>query len=270
MVALVTASELAALRAGALVMGLLPSRAGQFRVAQWYWWRRRPPHRIVGQRLADGTRVELDLGDRTQALAFMTRRYSEDLIREIVANLPTGGLFLDVGANAGLVTFQVAHRRPDARIVAFEPNPAAVQAWRRNSRLNSGAHAVLEEMAVTDHDGRASLVAPPSDLGAGYIAEPGRGMQVDATTLDSYCRARGVEVVDVLKVDVQGHEQEVLGGAQQLLRNGAIRYMLLEFDDPTFAHRGLRRSDMLGIVEDYGMSAAGPTDAEDVAFIPAA
>jgi hypothetical protein len=51
-------------------MGELPDHLGQFRLAQWYWQRRRPGHQILPQRLADGTRLELDLGDRTRALAY--------------------------------------------------------------------------------------------------------------------------------------------------------------------------------------------------------
>jgi FkbM family methyltransferase len=261
---------LAAIRTAAYLIGLLPNRVGQFRVAQWYWWRRRPPHQVVSQRMVDGTRVELDLGDRTQALAFMTRRYSEELIREIVERLPADGLFFDVGANAGLVTFQVAHRRPDARIVAFEPNPAAVDAWRRNSRLNGRGRVSLEATAVSNKDGKANFDAPSSDLGAGFIAPPGRGFEVPVVALDSYCDAHGIARIDVMKVDVQGHEPEVLRGARGLLSSGAIRFMILEFDEQTFAACGSSRNDMLRIVADYGMRPAGPVDAEDVGFSPAA
>src|SRR5579863_5208778 len=125
-------AELTVTRAAANLAGALPDHSGQFRLAQWYWWRRRPPHRRAHQRLRDGTELNLDLGDRTQALAFLTRRYSEDLVRQLIARLPSGGVLLDVGANVGLVTFQVARRRPDCRIVGFEPNPVAAAAWRAN------------------------------------------------------------------------------------------------------------------------------------------
>lgn len=273
------AREIAAIRAGAYVMGVLPRRVGQFRLAQWYWWRRRPSHRVLRQQMADGTSLELDLGDRTQALAFLTRRYAEKLIRQIVAQLPRSGLFFDVGANAGLVTFQVAHRRPDVRIVAFEPNPAAAAAWRRNWRLTSTPSVTFEPTAVTDASGFAILDAPECDLGAGTIATGANSLEirtvrretyeVPTLTLDDYCAANGIGRIDVVKVDVQGGEPDVLRGARHLLNARAIRYLILEFDEPALARRGLSREAMLDLVADHGMVPAGPVDIQDVAFTPA-
>jgi hypothetical protein len=79
----------------------------------------------------------------------------------------------------------------------------------------------------------------------------------------------GIGRVDVMKVDVQGHEPEVVHGAQKLLRSGAIRFMILEIDDPTLANRGMSRDEMLRIVGDYDMRPVSSVDAEDVAFTPA-
>lgn len=219
--------------------------------------------------MADGTRLELDIGDRTQALAFMPRRYSEEVVDQIVNKLPPSGLFFDVGANAGLITFPVAHQRPDARIVGFEPNPAAVEAWRRNWRLTASPAVALEPVAVSDYEGAANLDCASFDLGAGAIVASGVGVDVDAVTLDAYCAARGVERIDVMKVDVQGHEPEVLRGARSLLRSGAIRWLIVEFEAPILESRGLSRLDMLKMLAAYGMTPASAPDAEDVAFAPA-
>src|SRR5262249_52064371 len=116
-------AETTIVRAGAHVLGALPDGLGQFRLAQRWWWRRRPPHVVLEQRLAGGPRLALDLGDRTRALAYLPRRYAPDVVGAITRRLPaTGGTFLDVGANAGLITFQVLHRRPAVQAIAFEPN----------------------------------------------------------------------------------------------------------------------------------------------------
>lgn len=260
---------MAGLRAGAYVMGLLPDHLGQFRLAQRYWWRRRPRHQVLSQRLADGTRLELDLGDRTQALAYLTRRYSDDLVRKIVSGLPPTGLFFDVGANVGLVTFQVAHRRPDVRIVAFEPNPPAVEAWRRNRRRSTSERVTLEATAVTERIGVVNLVAPSTDLGAGIVATSGTGIEVPATGLDVYCAARGVNRIDVMKVDVEGSEPEVLEGARHLLTRGAIRLLIIEFNDGHLARRGRSRSAMVDWLADHRMVPTGSLDADDVTFVAA-
>ena len=261
--------ELAALRAASFAMGVLPDHVGQFRLAQWYWWRRRPGHCILPQRMADGTRLELDVGDRTQALAYLTRRYSEDLVREAVRRLPRSGLLFDVGANVGLVTFQVAHRRPDVRIVAFEPNPPAVQAWQRNHRLSMSPQVSLEPTAVSDSPGVVDVSAPSHDLGAGALATGGAGTSVAAITLDAYCTEAGIARIDVLKVDVEGAEPAVLAGARELLTGGAIRSLIVEFNDGYIEHRGSTRDSMVRWLREHGMVPDGPLDGGDISFVAA-
>jgi FkbM family methyltransferase len=261
-------AEVGALRLGASVMGALPDHLGQFRVANRYWRWRRPPHRIMDQRMADGPRLQLDLGDRTQALAYMTRRYSSTLIADITTRLPRdGGVFVDIGANVGLVTFQVAWHRPRARIIAFEPGPDAIAGFLRNRPLNPRCQVTLEERAVGNTVGTASFVAGPGDLGAGALTDDDPGaITVPATTLDAYCEALGIERLDVVKIDVEGSENDVLDGAHGLLTRGAIRALVVELNDRHLERRGLARRDVIDRLAAHGFTASGSTDADDVAF----
>lgn len=244
-------AELAGLRAWSYVAGLLPERSGQWRIAETYWHRRRPPHRLLEQRLVRGPRVTLDIGDRTQAMAYLTRRYSPDLVGEIVARLPAGGLFVDVGANVGLISAQVAHKRPDARIVAFEANPKAGDLFERNA-----PGALLIPTAVTDHNGTVRFDAPDTDLGWGQISDNGR-LTVPAVTLDAYTAAHNIDRVDVLKIDVEGSEPDVLTGARGLLERQAIRAVIVELNDENLAARGSSRTDVLATLNGYGLTGAG-------------
>ena len=258
--------ERTSVRVGAYLLGALPDHLGQFRIAQRYWWYRRPEHQILRQRMTDGTELDLDLGDRTQGLAYLTRRYSEDLVQQIVIGLPPNGLFFDVGANVGLITFQVARRRPDVRIVAFEPYPVTIEGWKRNRRLTPSDRVTLEAVAVTDRIGSVDFWARPTDLGAGVVVPPGEGTNVPSTDLASYCAAHGIKRIDVLKVDVEGSELEVLEGASGLLSSGAVRVLLLEFNDDQLARRGTSRREMVSWLADHGMLPTSPLDAGDVWF----
>lgn len=139
-------------------MGALPDGLGQFRVAQRYVRLRRPaPRHVVMQRMRNGTRMELDLGDRTQSLAFLTRRYEPTCVDYIASRMPTSGLFVDVGANIGLISFAVARLRPEARVLAFEPFPPNVRLWKRNRDLNGASRAEIEAYAVGDSVGTESF-----------------------------------------------------------------------------------------------------------------
>lgn len=180
--------------------------------------------------------MSLDLGDHPQLMAFLTRAYSPSITNYIIGRLPPDGVFFDVGGNVGLVSFAVAARRPDVTVHAFEPDPRNAEAWKRNQQLNPAASARLMEMGVSDHEGAESFVFG-DDSGAGRLDASGTE-KVEVTTLDAYSAHNGVEQVDVLKIDVQGHEPAVLRGAARLLSSGAIRTVVMEICEPLLALTG--------------------------------
>ncbi len=57
--------------------------------------------------------------------------FSEDLTEHGLL-FPANGTVLDVGANIGLYSLYLRDRSPDARIIGFEPMPAAFEALERN------------------------------------------------------------------------------------------------------------------------------------------
>ncbi|MGC1272199.1 MAG: FkbM family methyltransferase [Planctomycetaceae bacterium] len=48
-------------------------------------------------------------------------------------------------------------------------------------------------------------------------------------TLDGYCREHGIENIDLLKIDVEGHELDVLHGGKEMLSAGRVRLVQFEF-----------------------------------------
>jgi FkbM family methyltransferase len=181
--------------------------------------------------------MALDLGDRHQLIAYLTRDYSPSHRRYIAGALPTAGVFFDVGAHVGLISFGVGAPRPDITVHAFEPNPINARLWRRNQRLNPGVEADLTEAGVSDHDGEASF-GVHSDSGSGMIGYSDE-YQVKLVRLDAYCDRHGIDHIDVMKIDVQGHEVQVLDGAAGLLRRRAIDQILVEVTlDPSGAIGG--------------------------------
>jgi FkbM family methyltransferase len=175
-------------------------------------------------------------------------------------------VFLDVGANVGLITFQVAYRRPAARIHAFEANPAAAESWRSNHRLNPSGRTTMEPVAVSSAPGAVTFRAPEADLGGGAVTRDGSGITVPATTLDAYCGVNGIDAIDVMKVDVEGSEPDVLDGARELLSAGAIRAVVMELNDGWLSARGLSRGDLIARLAEHRLLPAGPTTGGDVVF----
>ena len=51
------------------------------------------------------------------------------------------------------------------------------------------------------------------------------------TTVDDFCRANGVDKIDVLKVDAEGYDLHVIKGASRMLSEGRIDFIYAEFND---------------------------------------
>lgn len=220
-------SELRVLEVFSNVAGRLPWGAGHYRVAARYAGHNRwVTGSYANQRMRSGALVRLDLGDRPQVIAYLVRDYSPALTSYIVSRLPPGGIFFDVGANVGLISFSVAQLRPDAIVHAFEPNPINAAAWQHNRQLNDVPRTTLMEVAVSDRVGTADFTVP-SDCSSGTIRSGG-DHTVPTTTLDTYCKEQGIDHIDVLKIDVEGHEPSVLRGALGLLEAGAVNTILCE------------------------------------------
>jgi FkbM family methyltransferase len=134
------------------------------------------------------------------------------------ALLGTHGAFVDVGANDGPYSMLAAHF--GRRVVAFEPNSAVAEGLRAALGRGVEVHAV----ALSDHAGSAVFFLPvqaDTDITTRGSLEAGahtdfqrREMTVDVATLDSF----DLEDVALIKIDVEGHEWQVLRGALTTVR----------------------------------------------------
>lgn len=157
--------------------------------------------------------------------------------------LDPGETAVDVGANIGHMTSAMAVRvGPAGSVVAFEPHPeifrelsANAGRWRADRRW---AEIRLHELALSDRSGSARLSTPAdfaANRGTAALLEAG-DTAAAAGHVDEVRLARLDEELDadvgVMKIDVEGHELEVLAGAADLLRAGRVRDIVFEEWEP--------------------------------------
>jgi len=53
---------------------------------------------------------------------------------------------------------------------------------------------------------------------------------VDCVTVNRLCADQGLERLDLLKIDTEGHEREVLEGAAETLARRGVRFVFPEFE----------------------------------------
>ena len=132
------------------------------------------------------------------------------------------------GPNFGVFTVILSRLAPQAKIFAFEPNPATASALRANLKRNDVENATIIESAVGSED-RTIRFTNTSDPATNRIVQSdASGIEVPICTLDTFCRNNGIDRVDFLKIDVEGAEPMVLTGARGLFNRRAIASGMIE------------------------------------------
>ena len=146
------------------------------------------------------------------------------------------GYLIDIGANIGTVCIPLVRERVFKRALAFEPEPRNFAYLTCNIEQNGLSDDVLPfQIALSAANGevefelcpenrgdhRVRVSAPSADFN--YFHERDRAvMKVPARTLDEMLRSLEIatEEINLLWMDVQGHEGHVLKGGQSVIANG--------------------------------------------------
>ena len=148
----------------------------------------------------------------------------------------------DVGANIGSYVAQVLeHLGDQATVYAFEPSSAAFARLREH--VGDRKNVQLVQQGIGSVAGSSTLFSavPGSVLASTYVnpleKEALPGEPIEIVSIDEVCRARSIDHIDLLKLDLEGGELDALRGASGLLERGAIDLIQFEFGQPSIGAR---------------------------------
>jgi FkbM family methyltransferase len=141
----------------------------------------------------------------------------------------------DVGANVSEYADRALQRwNNQVDLWCFEPSPSTYGILR--ARLENHPGITLENLGLSDRTASLVLHTPGdgskvASVHAGRASrwEHGKTEDVQVRTLDAYCAEHGIDALDHLMLDVEGHELSVLQGASGMLGSRAIRFIQFEF-----------------------------------------
>lgn len=158
------------------------------------------------------------------------------------------GTLIDVGANVGLVSLLLADRVQYGLL--FEPNPIAAQRARQNLALN-GLKFEVHELALSDATGTVEF---EDEGGVGTCNRTVVGFSTSLPTrkvqciqLDEFLAQHPLPYpISAVKIDVEGHENQVLAGMMRCLRDSRPRLVMFEYLQRTNLRETFRLFEMVG------------------------
>lgn len=174
------------------------------------------------------------------------------------------GVWIDVGAHLGTMSFPVAQRNPELEVYAFEPNvKLAAQTWGLLPNFKLLPFAVAEtnglaELYVNANEGSSSLLPfNPEGLRrwiGGHLMKVQSKVPVPTIRLDSFMAWAGISKVDYLKIDTQGADLSVLKSAGQRIRD--IKKIMLEvaITSVPLYEGATTRPEVIAYLEHYGFA----------------
>jgi len=180
------------------------------------------------------------------------------LLPRLLANVENPVMF-DVGANEGNFSTDLLSAFPKASIYSFEPHGKTFE--RLSSRVGDRCHVFncglgetagsmkLYDVGNKEGTSYASLYSEViSDLHHRKVD----AIDVEIKMFDEVAVELGLERIDFLKIDTEGHELSVLKGAKRLLAENRVGIILFEFNDMNVVS-GCFMRDFRLLLRDYNL-----------------
>ena len=189
------------------------------------------------------------------------RTCNDDDFAPIDRLIEPGALVIDIGANIGAYSYHFSVLSGSTGLVhALEPVGFTYRHLCENIVLNHCSTVVTHRLAIGEYTGACEMFTYGERL-SGWNGRGGSVMSghtpktreiVQIQSLDDFCNEQSIQVIDFLKIDVEGFEDSVLHGAKSLLSRGAIRIIMFEVSQAPLEGSGKTALPIFQILEKYG------------------
>ena len=190
------------------------------------------------------------------------RQWEPELTQLFWNSCKSDTVFVDVGANIGYFTVLAGVRiraGGRGRVIAVEPNPDCCALLERNLVINwSMGEIALHKVAAGARKGAVWLSHPENRAANAHIsgeeAPMGeRGFRAAVEPLDALV-PEGL-AVDILKIDVEGHELSVIQGANRVIAQSPDLRIVMEWSPKQMQAAGVSADAMRDTLTHLGLVA---------------
>lgn len=139
-----------------------------------------------------------------------------------ITALREGDMMYDVGANAGVISTEVAAAVNGIQIKAFEPQKSLALIAVVSAALNGLDCVDVFPVAVGSNTGKTKLYTSSHGVHATTVPTtdtPDHATECNMVSLDDVVLSEILPPPDLIKIDIEGGEYDVLSGSQNLIKN---------------------------------------------------
>ena len=165
----------------------------------------------------------------------------KEWLKKYLRTIKTNPIVFDIGANIGNYLNDVLTIVPSADIYAFEPHPKnfknlikLAEKLENNVKcFNNALGSEKKQIKLYDYENKdgSSHASLYKEVIEDIRSCKTVNYDVEMITLDEFCLNNKIDVIHLLKIDIEGNELQCLKGAKQLLSEGKIKAIQFEFNE---------------------------------------
>jgi len=180
-----------------------------------------------GERIAatsDGFSMHVRADDLIGRHILLSGKFDRSIVQILLDEARPGDTLLDIGANIGYVSACFLARVPGSSAVCVEPQPGIVELLERNM-APFGERAIIHRVALSDREGELRFRIDPANRGASRVCDDG---EIVVPAVHAGTILASMPRLDLVKIDVEGHEEPVFRAINAQLARLAPRAILFE------------------------------------------
>ncbi|HIA37207.1 MAG TPA: FkbM family methyltransferase [Flavobacteriales bacterium] len=184
---------------------------------------------------------------------YYTGTYEKGTLYIMEYLLEEGNIFVDVGANIGLMSIFASYIvKGTGKVFAFEPNPNTLEILKRNIELNGISNIETSNKAIGNTSGTSKLYDHwDSSRGSASLHEPNYSTDsypVNVISLRDHFGNNGQQI-HLIKMDIEGYELEALNGAKELIASSAAPMLIIECSDIGENSSGSNKKNLFDLIK---------------------
>lgn len=200
-----------------IALRLWPFPRGSGRIVDRVFSRLVFREKLAFVRTTDGFGLHIRPNELIGRHIYLTGEFDRTTVEVLCKLACPGDTLLDIGANIGYVSACFLANVPSSQAIAVEPQPSVYELLGKNLSQFSNC-ATCFPVAISDRAGSGRLEVCPGNSGAGHLTNDGGSSAISVTLwTPDQLMARITSRIDLIKIDVEGHEQAVISAFSPII-----------------------------------------------------